>query len=127
MSKRLIWGMNAMGRGSILSHATKVASAPIARGSADAQTYLGILHQIISALEPVVKLRHPPGGDDLEAGQRGQRVRTWVRSLPLCPSEDLIPGERAGRLRKEYWVLERPVFSDQMAVHPSGPVSPAET
>lgn len=85
--------MNAMGGGSILSHATKVALAPRAHSSAEARTYLGILHQIISALEPVVKLRHPPGGDDLEAEQMGQRVRTWVRSLPLCPSEDLIPEE----------------------------------
>lgn len=83
-----------MGWGSILSHVTKVALAPIARGSAEAQTYLGIFHQIISALEPVVKLRHPPGGDDLEAGQRGQRVRTWVRSLPLCPSEDSLGSEQ---------------------------------
>lgn len=46
----------------------------------ETQPYLGILHEIIAALEPVVELRHPPGGDDLDVGQ-GVR---WGRARMLA-------------------------------------------
>lgn len=79
--------MDAMGGDSILFHVgfrlvlCYWLSQP--HSSAEAETYLCILHQIISTLEPVVKLRHPPGGDDLEAGQRGQDLGKESPSVSL--------------------------------------------
>lgn len=67
-----------------------------ARARGAARSYLCVLHQVTAALEAVVELGHPPGGDDLDIGQgvRPGGPCCWLSWPPSTGLASLFRGRR---------------------------------